>query len=168
MSLRVVAVLTVGATLVGCGAKQTGKTDDGSSAAAFVAMGQVLTHQRCMNCHPSTESPTQGEEMAAHQPPVFRGEDGLGAVGMWCSTCHGEDNAPLLERAGSMPGAKGWHLAPASMSWQGKSLGEICEQIKDRSRNGDKSLEDLAVFIRDYGKRNISVASALLPEDKSR
>jgi len=29
------------------------------------------------------------------------------------------------------------------MSWQGKTLGEICRQIKDRARNGGRSLADI-------------------------
>ena len=29
------------------------------------------------------------------------------------------------------------------MAWQGKSLGQICEQIKDRKRNGGKSLAQI-------------------------
>lgn len=141
--LHVMVALAAGAMLSSCGGKQSGNGDPGSAEAAFAAMGAVITHQRCMNCHPSSDSPTQGDDMTAHQPPVFRGEEGKGAVGMECSTCHLETNTPLLERDGSMPGAASWHLAPASMGWQGKSLGEICEQIKDRSRNGDRSLEDI-------------------------
>jgi hypothetical protein len=34
-------------------------------------------------------------------------------------------------------------LAPIEMAWQGKTLGSICEQIKDPERNGGKTLEDL-------------------------
>ena len=158
MSLRSYAVAAIVAGLVvagsgaiaSCGGKQTtapapgaDKPDPARSQAAFVALGAVLTHPRCINCHPSADSPTQGDDLSPHQPPVFRGEAGLGAVGMRCNTCHGESNAPLLERAGTMPGAPGWHLAPITMSWQGLSLGEICEQIKDPARNGEKSLEDL-------------------------
>jgi hypothetical protein len=29
------------------------------------------------------------------------------------------------------------------MAWIGKSLGEICEQIKDKQRNGGMTMEDL-------------------------
>ncbi len=36
--------------------------------------------------------------------------------------------------------------------------------IKLATMRNEKSLEDLASFIRDYGKRNISVASELVPE----
>jgi isoquinoline 1-oxidoreductase beta subunit len=145
--LRLVMTLGVAALLASCGAKQsangdgTGESPD--AEAAFAAMGQVLTSARCMNCHPSGDSPTQGDTMTEHQPPVFRGEGGLGAVGMRCSTCHGESNVPLVERDGSMPGAMSWHLAPVSMGWQGQSLGAICEQLKDPARNGGKSLEQV-------------------------
>jgi hypothetical protein len=36
-----------------------------------------------------------------------------------------------------------WHIAPIEMAWAGKSLREICEQIKDPKRNGGKSMEQL-------------------------
>ena len=36
--------------------------------------------------------------------------------------------------------------------------------IKLATLRGEKSLEDLAVFIKDYGRRNISVARQILPE----
>ena len=31
-------------------------------------------------------------------------------------------------------------VAPKSMAWQAKSLGQICQQIKDPKRNGGKTL----------------------------
>jgi PTS system mannose-specific IIA component len=37
--------------------------------------------------------------------------------------------------------------------------------IKLATLREEKSLPDLAAFVRDYGRRNISVASAILPED---
>ena len=37
--------------------------------------------------------------------------------------------------------------------------------IKLATLRNEKSLEDLASFIKDYGQRNISVASDLLPQD---
>jgi hypothetical protein len=33
--------------------------------------------------------------------------------------------------------------APASMGWEGRALGEICEQIKDPARNGGKDMAAL-------------------------
>jgi hypothetical protein len=42
-----------------------------------------------------------------------------------------------------VPGHPLWHLAPRSMAWQTKSLGQICAQIKDKKRNGGKSLAQI-------------------------
>jgi hypothetical protein len=48
----------------------------------------------------------------------------------------------LFDPAG-VPGNPKWALAPAEMAWQGKTLGQICEQIKDKSRNGGKDMAAL-------------------------
>jgi hypothetical protein len=74
-----------------------------------------------------------------HEPWVVRGPDGHGAPGLECSTCHHDANFD----ASRTPGHPKWHVAPLSMAWQGKSLGAICEQIKDRKLNGDLDLEKL-------------------------
>jgi hypothetical protein len=67
----------------------------------------------------------------------------MGAPAMRCSACHGESNVVLAEQAGSLPGAPSWRLAPASLSWQGKSPREICEQLKGHARDGGLSLEEI-------------------------
>lgn len=107
------------------------------SKAIFEEVSKVLLHPRCVNCHPTGDRPLQGDELALHQPLVTRGEDGFGAPGMRCSTCHGEENYR------TMPGAPHWHLAPIEMAWEGKSPGYICEQIKDPERNGGMDLADI-------------------------
>jgi hypothetical protein len=58
---------------------------------------------------------------------------------MQCPTCHQRANFD----SGGVPGHPTWHLAPIEMAWAGKSLGEICAQIKDPDRNGGKSLDQL-------------------------
>lgn len=118
-------------------------TEQARSIAAFNAMGKVLTSPRCINCHPSGDRPTQGDKMQPHQPPVFRGAKGHGEIGMRCVTCHGDQNYTLLEKQGSIPGLPNWHLAPASMAWQNKSLHEICVQLRDPARNGGKTVEQI-------------------------
>ena len=40
----------------------------------------------------------------------------------------------------SIPGHPRWGLAPLSMAWQGKSIGDICRQVKDVNRNGGRDL----------------------------
>lgn len=114
------------------------------SKALFEEVARVITHPRCMNCHPATRQPTQGDDMHAHIPPMNAGESGLGPDGMACTICHGAENRPIIgSRMESIPGAEPWLLAPASMSWQGLSIGEICAQVKDPERNGDRSLDDI-------------------------
>src|SRR2546427_7112174 len=111
------------------------------SAAMFTELGKVLTNPRCVNCHPAGDRPRQGEQGRLHQPPVQRGADGHGLPAMRCSICHQQAN---FDPAG-VPGHPEWHLAPREMAWEGKSLGEICAQIKDRERNGGRSLEELVL-----------------------
>lgn len=109
------------------------------SIALFEEAGKVLQHPRCLNCHPAGERPSQGDAMRPHQPLVVRGKDGHGAPGLTCTTCHGGANFD----AARIPGDSHWHLAPASMAWQGKSLGAICNQLKDPKRNGNRSVADI-------------------------
>jgi len=109
------------------------------SIALFQEAGKVIQHPRCVNCHPRTDRPSQGDKGTPHQPWVVRGEDGHGAPGLECTTCHQAANFD----AAKIPGNPNWHLAPAAMAWEGKSLGDICRQIKDRKRNGGKTLEQI-------------------------
>lgn len=119
-------------------------TDEAArSAALFEEMGKVLTHPRCLNCHPVTGGPTQGDAMTPHMPPVVRGDADFGAPAMNCSTCHGSKNVSFAAGGGSIPGHEPWALAPISMGWQGVSLADICLQLKDPARNGGRDLEAL-------------------------
>lgn len=113
------------------------------SVALFREAGRVIQHPRCVNCHPAGNRPLQGDDMHPHIQLVVRGEDNLGSVAMRCSTCHREKNF----EPGRVPGHPLWHLAPIEMAWEGKSLGEICEQIKDRERNGGKSLDEIVTHM---------------------
>jgi len=107
------------------------------AAALFQEAGKVIMSPRCLNCHPPDDHPRQGEAMRIHEPPVERGAGGMGATGMRCFTCHGQAN---YER---VPGNPKWMLAPIEMAWIGRSLGEICEQIKDPDRNGKRTLAQI-------------------------
>jgi hypothetical protein len=109
------------------------------SLALFEEAGKVIQSPRCVNCHPAGNRPLQTDQGRPHQPLVVRGEDGHGAPGMPCATCHGAANYDPAR----VPGHPMWHLAPIEMAWQGKSLGQICEQIKDPARNGGKDMPAL-------------------------
>jgi hypothetical protein len=116
---------------------------DTRSAAMFTELGKVLTHPRCVNCHPVGDRPRQGDERRLHQPPVTRGADGHGLPAMRCSSCHQNANFD----PGRMPGHPEWHLAPREMAWEGKTVAEICAQIKDPTRNGGRKVEELVHHI---------------------
>jgi len=110
------------------------------SLALFQEVAKVIQSPRCMNCHPATDRPTQTDKMRPHIPLVVRGDGGVGAAsGLNCSTCHHEANFD----AANVPGNPKWALAPIEMAWQGKTLGQICVQIKDKERNGGKDMAAL-------------------------
>ncbi|OON63264.1 Isoquinoline 1-oxidoreductase subunit [Massilia sp. KIM] len=115
------------------------------SQALFIEAGKVINHPRCLNCHPNGKVPTQGEDLHAHIPPVHGGPDGKGRQGLLCVSCHQAKNVEATGTAfRAIPGHEHWHLAPLSMAWQGKSLGEICEQLKDTTRNGGRNLKQIS------------------------
>ena len=113
------------------------------SRALFNEIAKVVTHPRCMNCHPAGDHPLQGADHHEHAPPAWRGEGGIGIAGLTCSACHTEKNFTLVGTAAtykSIPGHPRWGLAPLEMAWEAKSLSEICQQMKDPARNGGRTL----------------------------
>ena len=109
------------------------------SLALFTEAGKVMLHPRCVNCHPAGDSPLQGEDSTWHEPPVRRGLGGTGVVGMRCRACHMRENFD----PGRVPGAHQWVLAPRKMAWEGFTLGQLCEQVKDPERNGGRTLDEI-------------------------
>jgi len=109
------------------------------SLALFQEAGKVIQHPRCVNCHPRSDRPNQTDKGIPHQPLVVRGPDGHGDPAMRCTTCHQAANYDPAR----IPGNPHWGVAPAEMAWEGKSLGQICAQIKDRRRNGGKDMNAL-------------------------
>jgi hypothetical protein len=109
------------------------------SRALFAEMSRVITHPRCVNCHPAGDSPHQRLAMEPHDPPVVRGPADRGVVGMECAGCHQDRNQAHTR----VPGAPEWHLAPIAMAWEGKTVAAICAQLKDPARNGGKTLAQI-------------------------
>jgi hypothetical protein len=109
------------------------------SRALFEEASRVIMSPRCVNCHPSDDSPRQREANEMHDPPVTRGPHDQGVPGTQCTTCHQDENVELAR----VPGAPKWQLAPIEMAWLGKSLPDICEQMKDPNRNGHRSYAQL-------------------------
>lgn len=127
--------------------------DPAQGLAEWEKIYAVFSHPRCANCHveddhPRWSSPHYGPTPRYHAFNVRRGvdESGFGNPGLRCTTCHFDSNSSVLH---GPPGAPNWHLAPVEMVWFGKSSAEICAQIKDPARNGGKTLEEVAVHVRD-------------------
>ena len=104
------------------------------SRALFSEAAKVFTHPRCLNCHPASDRPLQGSDHTPHEPRTARDQT--------CMTCHTEKNFKLIEGAAyrSIPGHPRWSLAPIEMAWEGKSIGDLCRQMKDPARNGGRNL----------------------------
>ncbi|MBD2857991.1 hypothetical protein IB286_03155 [Spongiibacter sp. KMU-158] len=110
-----------------------------AQSALFQPIYEVLTHPRCLNCHTKTEFPRQGDERRRHDQLVMRGEDNHGVPTLHCSACHQDHNVA----DGAVPGAPHWGLAPLSMAWEELSPVELCQNLKNTSLNGNRSLDDL-------------------------
>ncbi|MFY0674047.1 MAG: hypothetical protein JXQ87_11605 [Bacteroidia bacterium] len=110
-----------------------------SSEEAFYKMMEVVTHQRCVNCHPSGNAPKQGDESRVHDFGVVRDK-------VDCQTCHGTENNPYS----GVPGAPHWELAPESMKWEGLNKYEIAASILDTNRNGGKNHAELIEHLTEH------------------
>lgn len=105
---------------------------------AFHKMMDVLTHQRCVNCHPSDNVPKQGDDRHAHYFGVKRGIANMGYEATNCTTCHASENNSYS----GVPGAPEWSLAPHSMRWEGLDRYEIAASMMDPERNGGRTPEE--------------------------
>jgi hypothetical protein len=91
-----------------------------------------------------------GSEARPHGMNINAGESRMGAEYIPCGTCHRHENAdvphgpPGARPPPDHPDEPWWLLPPVSMQWFGKSSAEICEQIKDRKRNGERSIAEIA------------------------
>jgi len=105
----------------------------------FATVMSVLTHPRCINCHPTDDQPRQRDDQVVHFLNVTRGESNHGGPVQSCETCHHEENNPYS----LVPGAPHWGLAPQSMGWLGLSHAEIAKTLIDPAKNGNRSFDDL-------------------------
>ncbi|MEM9259523.1 MAG: hypothetical protein AAGA62_07735 [Bacteroidota bacterium] len=112
----------------------------------FTTMMKVLTHKRCVNCHPSGDHPRQGEDSHYHNFGVLRGPDNHGVEGLKCSTCHQSEN----NEYSGVPGAPEWSLAPIEMQWEGLSRVEIARSMLNPEINGDRSLEETVKHLTEH------------------
>lgn len=104
----------------------------------FHKMMDVLTHKRCVNCHPNDNIPKQGEDSHPHYFGMSRGNNNLGYQATKCTTCHQTENNDYS----GVPGAPEWSLAPASMKWEGLDRYQIAQSMLDPKRNGGRTNDE--------------------------
>ena len=112
----------------------------------FDTMMKVLTHKRCVNCHPSGDRPRQGEDSHYHNFGVQRGEDNHGIAALRCESCHQAEN----NNFSGVPGAPEWSLAPLKMQWEGLSRVEIAKSMLDPEKNGGRTLEETVHHLTEH------------------
>lgn len=118
--------------------------------AAWEKAYEVFSHPRCVNCHvpddnrPRWSGPNYGDKPQYHGMNIIADATRMRAAGLPCTTCHRNENAKFPHGA---PGAPNWKLAPVEMVWWEKSSAEVCEQIKDPERNGNRTVEEVADHI---------------------
>ena len=117
---------------------------------AWARIYEVASHPRCANCHtgpsdrPMWSGPTYGKARP-HGMNINAGESRIGAEYVTCSTCHALRETGLNNVPHAAPQvAMDWRLAPVEAEWFGKSSVEICNQLRDPERNGDRDHLDLA------------------------
>ena len=122
--------------------KKTVIKDSIASVKAFMDVYQVLMSPRCMNCHPSGDTPLQGDDSQIHSMLPRRGKDGKGVYAMKCSNCHQPTN---LEGLNKPPGHPDWHLPPSNMKmvFEGKTPNQLAKQLVNPKTNGNKTLKQL-------------------------
>ena len=122
--------------------KKTVIKDSIASVKAFMDVYQVLMSPRCMNCHPSGDTPLQGDDSHIHSMLPRRGKDGKGVYAMKCSNCHQPTN---LEGLNKPPGHPDWHLPPSNMKmvFEGKTPNQLAKQLVNPKTNGNKTLKQL-------------------------
>lgn len=139
-TLHVVIVAAAAVALLGVGwlVATTSRADNSRGLESFSKIATVLQHPRCTNCHHSSQ-PRIRDDSRKHIPSVRSGNDGTGVGGGRCRICHRQENNKLTR----IPGRKGWRMPPYSMSWDGLSAADICDNIKDQSMNGGRDLAAL-------------------------
>ena len=119
--------------------------DEAAGLAAWEKVHKVFSHPRCSNCHvadgrPIWSGPNYGATRI-HGMNVGGDPDALlGNPGMMCTTCHMAENSTAPH---GPPGAEFWFLPPKEFVWWQQSSKTICEQVRDPSRNGGRSLVDI-------------------------
>jgi len=132
----------------------------------FHKMMDVLTHKRCVNCHPNDNIPKQGEDSHPHNFGISRGKNNMGFEATKCTTCHQAENNDYA----GVPGNREWSLAPHSMKWEGLNRYEIAASMLDPKRNGNRTNKETMHHLTEHSlvlwAWNPGINAAGVPREK--
>ncbi len=119
---------------------------------AWERIYQVNTHPRCINCHVGDDniplwSGPEYSEAQPHGMNINAGFSRIGAEHVACSTCHFNTGIRGTTPHAPPRAAADWRLAPVEFQWRGKSSDEMCNQLRDPDRNGNRDIAALVDHI---------------------
>lgn len=127
------------------GPSETQAASEDQALQAYATVYSVLTHPRCMNCHPAGDRPLQHDDSRPHAMNVQRGPENRGRAGMRCVTCHQQENHALEHLP---PGNSVWRLAPPEQAFEGRSPRALALQLTDPEQS-HMTLEELIHHVED-------------------
>jgi len=126
---------------------------------AWEQIEAVVTHPRCANCHVGRDNipmwTVAGENKTRpHGMNIRAGDSRIGTETLVCSTCHMTSTKPNdVPHAPPHVGIP-WQLAPVEFVWFGRTGAEICAQMRDPNRNGDRDAAGLIEHLRHDAELN--------------
>lgn len=116
---------------------------DEEGLAAFEDIFAVSTHPRCLNCHPDSDTPYQGDDSTPHTMNITRTSP---AQGVHCQQCH--PSTAVGDGAWPLPPADPvWSMPSREMAFENRSPQQLCEQLKDPAVNGGRGLVELTEHV---------------------
>ena len=136
--------------------------------AAWARVYEVVSHPRCANCHTGSDhrpmwSGPEYDNAGPHGMNIIAGESRMGIETLPCATCH--VTASTLDSAPhAAPNAMiDWRLAPVEMEWFGLTSAQVCAQMSDPERNGDRDWIALARHLQEDAAHGGFVAWGFQP-----
>lgn len=146
MKHHILAVCSLTLPFVGLAYAAAPRVDATEGQEAFVRVAKVLQSPRCQNCHPMGDAPLQTDAGRPHAMNITRASV---EAGLSCAACHRDHNSEAIGVVGGPPGAPKWGLPPREMPmvFEGKSVAELCQQLKDPKTNGHHDFAQLLEHI---------------------
>jgi hypothetical protein len=132
--------------------KPEGSVSREAGLEAWSRIHEVLSHPRCANCHVGEDNiplwtTLDGEGTRPHGMNIIADETRIGAQNIPCSTCHVTSTLPNDTPHAPPHAGLDWQLAPVEMVWTGRTSAQICDQVRDPERNGDRDIAGLIEHI---------------------